>query len=188
MSARLDACPSHLCSQGRRLGDGLRARSGGRLRFERLGEAEVEDLDPAIGVDHDVGGFEVTVDDPALVGGCQRLGDLQRDLQGLIQGDRAVGDSLVEALTVHQLHDEHVPAVDLFETEKGGDVGVVERGEDLGFALETGVAFIVSDEGPGQDLDGHLAVETGVVRSPHLAHPALSELGENGVLPESFTG
>ena len=58
-------------------------------RFRRLGEAEVQNFHRAIVPHLDVRGFQIAVDDPLLVRGFERLGDLLRDGQGLIDRDRA---------------------------------------------------------------------------------------------------
>ena len=93
----------------RRRGDGRRRR-GGRcavaVRPPRLGQPEVEHLGDTIGAKLDVGRLEVAVDDPLLVRGFERLGDLPRDGQGLIERDRAAGDALRQVLALDQLHDQ----------------------------------------------------------------------------------
>jgi hypothetical protein len=66
----------------------------GRLTARQLGDAEVEDLDPSVGADHDVAGFEVAVGDAALVGGAQGVGDRNRDFQELPRREPVLGDQL----------------------------------------------------------------------------------------------
>ena len=51
-------------------------------RFQR--EAEVEHLHCAVGTHLDVGGLEIPVDDPLLVRRFERLGDLFRDGERLV--------------------------------------------------------------------------------------------------------
>ena len=60
------------------------ARPGGGL-----GEAEVGHLHLAVGRQLDVRGLQVAVDDAVLVGLLERLGDLLRDRDRLVHGDRA---------------------------------------------------------------------------------------------------
>jgi hypothetical protein len=43
-----------------------------------LGEAEIEHLGVALGGQHDVGRFEIAVDDAVVVGGAEGFGDLGR--------------------------------------------------------------------------------------------------------------
>ena len=57
-------------------------RAGG-IAARRLRQAEVEDLDDAVGRDLDVGRFQIAVNDALLVRRFQRLGDLPRDRQRL---------------------------------------------------------------------------------------------------------
>ena len=54
-----------------------------------LGQAEVEHLDGAVRRELDVGRLQVAVDDAALVRGLERLGDLPRDRQRLVERERA---------------------------------------------------------------------------------------------------
>ena len=67
----------------------------------------------------------------------------------------------------------------------GGDVRVVEAGEDLRLPREPGEAIGIIREGVGQDLQRDLAVELRVSGLPDLAHPALAEEGGHVVVPEA---
>ena len=57
-------------------------------RLHRLGEAEVEHLHRAVGPHLDIRGLEIAVDDPLLVRRFERLRDLLRDGQCLVDRDR----------------------------------------------------------------------------------------------------
>ena len=61
------------------------AGSRGRLVVDGLGQAEVQHLDGAVGANLDVCWLEIAVNDPALVRRLQRVGDLTRDRQHVIQ-------------------------------------------------------------------------------------------------------
>src|ERR1700730_14650155 len=63
----------------------------------------------------------------------------------------------------------------VFDTVDGRDVGMVERGQDLGFALEASHAFGVAGERFGEDLQRNIALQLGVARAVHLAHAARAE-------------
>ncbi len=69
-----------------------------------------------------------------------------------------------------------------------GDVRVVQRGEQLGLALEARQPVRVRGKILGQDLDRHLTVERGVQRPPHHAHPARAELLDETVVRQHLTG
>ena len=78
-----------------------------RRRTRQLGEAEVEDLDPAVVRDEDVVGLEVAVDDPLVVSGGEAVRDLERVVEGLADGKRsAAPGGPCRRLTFEQLRDD----------------------------------------------------------------------------------
>src|ERR1039458_183165 len=74
---------------------GLRARCA----MAAAGEAEVENLGPAVGGDHDVGGFEVAMRDAGRVRAGHAVGDLHGDVEQLSNGHGAARDHGAEGLT-----------------------------------------------------------------------------------------
>ncbi len=50
-----------------------------------LGQTEVENLDPAVDVHHDIRGFHVTVDDAAAMRGPETVGDLLDQVQDAVE-------------------------------------------------------------------------------------------------------
>ncbi len=68
------------------------------------------------------------------------------------------------------------------------DVRVVQRREDLGFALEASQPLGVVGEQVGQDLERHVAVELGVAGAVDLTHAAGADLGGDGVGTEGGAG
>ena len=65
-------------------------------RIERLRQTEIEHLDRAVVADLDVGGFQIAMDDPAFVRRFERIGDLPRDGDRFVNGDRSLGDAIGE--------------------------------------------------------------------------------------------
>ncbi|MEO2197919.1 MAG: hypothetical protein ABGY72_17770 [bacterium] len=66
------------------------------------------------------------MDDTRLVGRLQGFGDLRRNRQGLINGDRPLGDAVGEGGAFDELEDQRAGVVALLEAIDGGDIGVVE--------------------------------------------------------------
>jgi hypothetical protein len=60
-------------------------------------------------------------------------------------------------------------------------VRVVQGGEQLRFALETGNPIGVIRKDSGKHLDRDVAIEAGVARAIHLAHPARAKRRGNFV-------
>ena len=158
----------------------IRRRPGGRVAGECLGEPEIEDLDLALRRHLHVGGLEVAVDDALLVGFPERLGDLPRIGEGLVDGNRPALQPLGEVLAGNELHRQEVGGRAVgqrraLEAVDVGDVGVVERGEQFRFALEARQALGILRQLSRQHLDRHLAAELRVGGAVHLAHAAGAE-------------
>ncbi len=130
----------------RRAGDAAEGREQALLGQPQpaggLGQAEVDHLGDrlvVVGLDQDVGGLEVAVDDPLLVRVLHGRADLAE--QGEPGGE-------VEAVAVailgdrdpfHQLHHEEGAAVGRRAgVEDAGDVGVFHQGQGLALRLEAG--------------------------------------------------
>ena len=127
-----------------------------RLGLERLGDAEVHDLDGAVVQDADVGGLDVAVHDVGVVRVGEAVGDRHQDLD--LAGDRdriAALDLLVEVLSGQELLDDVGDAVLDAEVVDRGDVAVVEVPGELGLAEETVLDLLVVDL-TGLDRDGPL--------------------------------
>ena len=70
-------------------------------------------------------------------------GDLDGDVEYVLERQRSGGDLVVEGFAVEVRHrDEGVP-LDLVDFVDGADVGVVERGGGLGLAEEARLGFVV---------------------------------------------
>jgi hypothetical protein len=138
------------------------------------GDAEVEDLYDAIGGAHYVGGFQVAVDDAFFVGGFEGGGDLAGCIERFLFRQRAT-----DGFALDELHDQRGAFGGFFEAVDLGDVGVVQRGEDFGFAGEAGEAFGVAGELGWEELDGYFAIESGVAGAPDFAHAAGADGAED---------
>src|SRR5262249_30448092 len=98
-------------------------------------------------------------------------------------------EPLRERLAVDQLeHHEvqlvaaHARAADVVDR---ADVRVVERGDALRLALEARAELRVGRELRGQQLDGHVPLESRVTRLVDLAHPPRTERSADLVRPEA---
>ena len=76
------------------------------------------------------------MDDAVLVRGLERLGDLARDRERLGERQRPARDARREVVALDELHHERADAARLLDAVDGGDVRVIERGEQLGLALK----------------------------------------------------
>ena len=111
------------------------------------------------------------MDYPRFVRSLQRFGDLLRNRERLIQRDCPLRDPVSESRSLDQLQHERPRPLGFLDAVDGGDVGVVEAGEDLRLPFESGEPVRVRREGVGEDLEGDLAVELRVGGLPDLAMP-----------------
>ena len=185
---------NHPAHRHRRRGDGRRERRVRRCpvatgtRFHRLGEPEVEHLHGAVGAHLDVGGLQVAVDDAVLVRGLERLGNLTRDRQRVLERQRPLRDAGAQIVTLDEFHDQRGGVPGLLEAVDLRDVRMVERGERPRLALEARQPLGIVDHRGGQRLQRHVATQLGVARPIDLAHAAGAEGGENLVWAEAGTG
>ncbi len=104
--------------------------------------------------------------------GIERLRDLTPVVQRAIDRQAAARNQLVERPPGHELHDDVIDALVLFDVVDRDDVWVVERGDRASFLLESRSRAGVVLPLRGQDFDGDLALQLGVASPIDLAHPA----------------
>ena len=118
--------------------EGVDVADGGALAGEHRREREVGDLGrPRGGIDDDVAGLDVAVDDARAVQGAEGLDDLAGDPQGLgeVEVERGVGEEPGQR-PAGVLHDErHVAGAGL-EVEQPDHARDVEAAGDLVLALD----------------------------------------------------
>src|SRR5512145_236733 len=95
-----------------------------------------------VGSGLDVGGLQVAVDDPALVGEIEGARDLPCHAQGLalrqartVRAPARRRDRVRERLSADQLENQEPDLTCLFKAVNRADVGVIERRECAGFTL-----------------------------------------------------
>ncbi len=146
------------------------------VSVQRLGQAEVQDLDDAVAGDLDVGRLQVAMDDAALVRRLERFGDLQRNRDGLVQRNTTAADPVGECLAVHELEDQDrcMPprSAHVFDAVDGGDVWMAQCGEHARFALEARAAFSILNQRGGEDFQRDVALQAQVAGQVHFPHPA----------------
>jgi len=141
---------------------------------------------PVPGVEEDVRRLDVPVEDADPLGGVEGLGDLAGDLDGPPLRERpGPGQAGLEGLAGHERHHEEGSPVERARREEPHDVGGVEGGDGLGFALEA-LEQLAREAGVLEDLGGDLPAgpATGRRRPVDDPHAAPPELLEDLVAPE----
>ena len=152
---------------------GHRERRGGGPQFR---EAEIEQLGARLR-QHDIGRFEIAVDDARAVGFVERIGDVNADLQHLFERQRTLGagQSRRQCLAFEILHHEVVNLLVTADVVDGADVRMRQRGNRSCLALESRAAIRIGGEVGRQHLHRHRAIEPRVTGCVDLAHSAGSK-------------
>jgi len=103
-----------------------------------LSPARIEHLDLAVGSYLDIGWFEIPVDDAFLIRGLQGFPDLEGELQGLVDRDRTLFQTLRQRLPFDQLQDEKVFSPGVLEPVDGRNIGVIKDARNFCLPLEAG--------------------------------------------------
>ena len=104
-----------------------------------LSQTKVQNLRVSALGNKDVGGLYIAVDDPSGMSSIECVGDVNRraeQKQSVVDG--LSGDAIFQRHPVQKLHgDERFPIL-LTDVKDHANIGVIQRGGGLGFALKTG--------------------------------------------------
>jgi len=110
---------------GELLGRHIGRRAGAQHFAGRARQAEVRDADPAVAVEHDVGGLQIAVDDAAVVRRGQPRARLPRHLEGAVLRKAAdAAEQRREILAVHLLHRQERVAFEFADVGDAAHVGM----------------------------------------------------------------
>ena len=141
------------------------------LGRSRARDAEVRHPRAALGVDEDVVGLQVAMDDAALMREADTGEDLPDDLHRLGRRQPAL-DQVLERCAIDVLHRDPVAALVLAAVVDRDDVRVLEAGRGLRLAAESLDELLVGAEALMKELEGDSASQHLVVGRPHVRHPA----------------
>ena len=128
------------------------------------------------------------MDDPLLVRFRERLGDLTRDHDRLVDGDRSALDSIGERPAFDELEHQELRRTRSVEAVDRRDVRMIQCCEYLRLALEARDAIGILRDTVRQDLQRDVATELRIARAIHLAHPAGAERRDDFVGTEASSG
>jgi len=120
------------------------------------------------------------------VGGFEGIGDLRGEGKDSIDGHSLASDETAEGLAFHVFHGDKRMAGLFADIVDGADVGMIEGGSGLGFALKTGKGALVSDDGEGKKLERDEAMEASVLRFVDDAHAASADFFDDAVVGDGL--
>ena len=176
---------------GRRVGD----RSHGEVRVGQpadvvvvSGYSEVSQQDSALAVfwvgEQDIGGFDVAMQQPALVGVVECPGHRGDDGARVVRwhpGRIPVPQQLRGVSSLDVVHCDPQLPVELAAIVHLDDVGVPQRGGEFGLTMEPLPEAAVGRCRLGQNFQRVATRQPGMLGEVDLAHPAAAEQPHNGV-------
>ena len=126
------------------------------------------------------------MDDPLVVRSAQRRGNLPTNQNGVANRQRSVRQRRLQRFSLDELQHQKPHAIGLFEAVDGSDVRVVERRQQLGFAVEAGHSLGVLGKVLGKDLDGDIPIKVLIAGSIHVAHSARAKRFDDHVMTEGL--
>jgi|HubBroStandDraft_1064217.scaffolds.fasta_scaffold00024_30 hypothetical protein len=128
------------------------------------------------------------MDDAFVVGGGEAASDLHGVLGGAALGERTGVHLLAQGLALQQFRDEIMEVPLGTDVVDGEDVGVVDCAQHSSLILKALQPLGVASEGFRQNLDRHLARQTGVAGAINLSHAASTQQGLNFIRAELGAG
>src|SRR5262245_5563644 len=95
-------------------------------RFNQLRQPEIQHLDYTVAAQHDVFGFDVTMNDPGLVRRRERRGDLNGDVERGYHRHLPVGQNLSQRQPFNEFGGDEMGRAVIADLVNGYDVRVVE--------------------------------------------------------------
>src|SRR5258706_16418372 len=118
----------------------------------------------------------------------QSFGRVLQVTQKLFQVSSRLVDFLAQRLAVNELHRDKVSAGALSNLVHVSDVRMIERRGRLRFPNETFHPIAIRCDVDRKYLERYFAIELGVLRQIHLAHPARANFGADFVATEFCGG
>jgi hypothetical protein len=131
------------------------ARSGGDFC-----EAEVEELGLSAFGDKNIGRLDIAMNDAFAVGGVEGVGDLDAQRDQGFGVERAAFDAMLQGLAFEELDRDEGQAVLLVDLVNGADIGMVESGGGLSFALKAAEGLMIFGHVVGEEFEGNKAAES----------------------------
>ncbi len=129
---------------------------------KRLRQTEIEHLHVAIGGDLDIGGFQIALDDPFVVSRFERFRDLAGDFQRLLARQPAAREAIGQRFAFDELQHQKRRRSLLDQVVNRGDVRMIQRCKNFGFASQPLNTFRIIGKRLRQDFDRDLAPQLGV--------------------------
>jgi hypothetical protein len=122
------------------------------------------------------------MNDALGVAGGERVGNLDADIENLVELHGLAAQPLLQALALEFLHDDERQAVHLFNVVDGADAGVIQLRGGARFPQEAVHGFLVVSQVLRNELQGDVPPQTRVFRVIDQPHPSTAEFPHNVIV------
>src|SRR5262249_47424697 len=167
-----------------------RATGGDPVCALALGQSEIAHVRFAVGIQEDIPGLEVAVENPSLVGKVNRTADLHQQGRGRSRGETRVWitDSGGERAALDESHAEEVLAFNLTDIIDRHNVRVIELGRRFGLGSEALDLNLTGKLAGENHLQSDNTIEAYLAGAVNNAHSALRNFFEQLVIVETTEG
>jgi hypothetical protein len=120
------------------------------------------------------------------VGSIQRIRNLDGQRQNQLGFHGTPTDAMLQRCAVQKLHGDKGSSVLIINLVDGADIGVVQGGRSLRFALESGQSLHILFDLVRQELQGDKAVQLYVLGLVNHTHPATAEFLDDAVMRDGL--
>ena len=151
-----------------------------------LRQTEIENLGVTALGDENVGRLDVAMNDSFGVSGIQCIGNLDGQIEQNIRLDGLSRDAMLQREAIQKFHgDERLPVL-FADFVDGADVGMIQGGCGLRFALEAAQGLRVVRNFIRQELQGNKAVELCVLGLVNHTHTPATEFFDDAVVRDGL--
>ena len=119
------------------------------------------------------------MDDAFGMGSGKRLRNMQPNLASFAPRNSRLTQALANGLSLQQFHDGEAYPFDVADIVNRQDVGMRQRRDGLGLALETQQGVGVLGELFRKNFDGDIAIEPEIACPINFAHPPSAKRGKD---------
>src|SRR5208283_1135285 len=143
---------------------------------------EVENLGVTALGDKNINRIDIAMNDAVGVGGIEGIGNFDCQPKQGFEIQRSPTNTELQGQAIQKLHGDESLAVLLADVVDRANVGVVQSGRGLGFALKTSEGPRVMGDRVGQELEGDKTMQARVFCLVDHTHSASAEFLDNAVV------
>src|SRR5580693_3301337 len=119
--------------------------------------------------------------------GIQSVGNLCAKIENLVDSQRLLLNSVFERRTVQVFHGDESAALLVADIVDGANIGMIQGGSRLRFALKTGQGLEILGHIIGQEFQRYKSVKASVLSSKHHTHATATDFFEDAIVRNCLT-